>query len=184
MYLTILDFENHQRKTDLDILTNGGNASVLTFGIASATEEVKSYLAMRFDNEAIFIDLYLHNNTNNYVEGNQVLVDDAGTLKYFVAIQDNINQNPLTATTYWKEDDARNTHLVMICVDVATYHMYAKIPTRQTPQDVVDRYIDAKEWLTGVAKGMFKPSLPLLTDTTTPTAPSFFGSSEKIDNEW
>lgn len=184
MFLTQLDFQNHQRDGDLDVLTNGGIASVGLFAEAAAVEEMKSYLALRFDVAVIFIDVDVYSSTKAYLVNDMVWVDDAGTLKHFVCIQDGVGQNPLTAAPYWVQNDIRNARLVMIGVDIAVYHMYAKVPNRQTPQDVIDRYLDAIKWLEGVAKGLYKPTLPLLDDTTTPTARLYYGSKDKLDNSW
>lgn len=75
----------------------------------------------------------------------------------------------------------RNALIVMRLVDMAIYHMYAKIPQRQTPQDVTDRYLDAIKWLEGIAKGMYKTNLPLIVSTS---ATAKFGGVKKLNQSW
>ncbi len=80
-----------------------------------------------------------------------------------------------------KAGTERNALIVMRLVDISVYHMYAKIPQRQTPQDVTDRYLDAIKWLEGIAKGMLKTNLPLIPSST---ATLMFGSVKKLNQSW
>ncbi len=75
----------------------------------------------------------------------------------------------------------RNALIVMRYIDISIYHMYAKIPQRQTPQDVTDRYLDAVSWLKGIAKGMYKMNLPVISSTTEGIR---YGSQDKLNNGW
>lgn len=75
----------------------------------------------------------------------------------------------------------RNPLIVMRLVDMCVYHMYAKIPQRQTPQDVTDRYLDAIKWLEGIAKGRYKMNLPTIPATSQNI---MYGSHKKLNNNW
>lgn len=182
MYLTQIDFNNHQRAGDLDILSNSSSSS-LTFAFSAAIEEMTSYLSMRYDVNSIFIDIQEYDNSKAYISGDQIFYNNNGQLTYYVCKNDSTGNAP-TNTTYWTPKDNRNPFIVMIGVDIATYHLHTKIPERKTPEDVNDRYLDAKKWLEGVAKGLNNPSLPKLSDSTTPSKTITFGSKTKLENEW
>lgn len=173
MFLTDIDYKNHQREEDLNILTNGNTASVRIFAEAAAQEEIRSYLASLYDVDRIFIDVLLWNNSTTYSVNDQVHYND----KLYYAKNVHTNDQPLG--TNWTEGDLRNPLIVMRAMDIAIYHMYAKIPQRQTPEDVVFRYEEAIAWLKMVAKGMFKPNLPKLTEEQGKSI--LFGTTEKIN---
>lgn len=176
MFLTDLDYKNHQRVGDLRILTNGDNINVRNFAEAAAQEEMISFLGLRFDTDLIFIDVLTWNNTSTYTVGDHVLKDDL----IYNAISDHAGTDPATSNTDWALGDLRNQLVVMRMIDIAIYHMYAKIPNRQTPEDVVYRYEETISWLKNVAKGLYSPKLPLLENDTTENK-ILFGNNEKIN---
>ncbi len=57
--------------------------------------------------------------------------------------------------------DARNQQLVMICVDVAIWHMVPRVAFRNVSEVRETRYNAAIKWLTMAQKGMSNPDLPL-----------------------
>jgi len=135
MYLTDIDYESHQATKNLNILTKNDTLSVRDFAEAAAEEQMRSYLANRFDISVIFA-------------------------------QTTTDRNPL---------------LVMYLVDMSVYHMFAKIPNRQTPEDVGLRFEEAINWLKDVAKGKNTPTLPLREISETVPADMQYGSEARIN---
>lgn len=135
MFLTDNDYNNHQATKNLNILTKDDTASVRDFAEAAAEEQMRSYLANRFDISAIFA-------------------------------QTGSDRNPL---------------LVMYLIDMAIYHMFAKIPNRQTPEDVGIRFEEAVKWLKGVSNGRNTPTLPLKAINEAEPSEMQYGSNERIN---
>ena len=59
------------------------------------------------------------------------------------------------------EGNARNSQLVMICVDVAIWHMVPRITFRNVSEVREVRYNAAIKWLTMAQSGKSNPDLPL-----------------------
>ncbi len=135
MFLTDTDYNSHQATKNLNILTKDDTVSVRNFAELAAEEQMRSYLANRFDIAKIF--------------------DKVGT-----------ERNPL---------------LVMYLVDMTVYHMFAKIPNRQTPEDVGLRFEEAINWLKDVANGKNTPTLPLKEKSETVPADMQYGSETRIN---
>ncbi|WP_066435543.1 phage protein Gp36 family protein [Chryseobacterium sp. CCH4-E10] len=64
-----------------------------------------------------------------------------------------------TGEIFSRTGDARNSHIVMITLDCALYHLYTPIP-RKMPETRAQRYQDAIDWLKLVAKGEGTADLP------------------------
>ncbi len=62
---------------------------------------------------------------------------------------------------YALEGAARNRQLVMICVDVAIWHMVPRVAFRMVSEVRETRYNAAIKWLTMAQKGQSNPALPL-----------------------
>ncbi|MCT4698465.1 DUF1320 domain-containing protein [Tenacibaculum haliotis] len=61
-------------------------------------------------------------------------------------------------------DDQRNSHIVMIVIDCALYHLYTSTVPRSMPDIRSARYQDAIDWLKLVASGDTLADLPKITD--------------------
>ena len=86
----------------------------------------------------------------------------------------------ITNTTYWSEGDARDQKLLMTCVDIALFHIHARISPRNIPELRTHRYSGMPEdrtafggriiyptysalgWLQGCGRGDITPELPIL----------------------
>jgi phage gp36-like protein len=64
-----------------------------------------------------------------------------------------------TGEIFSRSGDERNSHIVMITLDCALYHLYTPIP-RKMPETRAQRYQDAIDWLKLVAKGEGTADLP------------------------
>jgi phage gp36-like protein len=84
---------------------------------------------------------------------------------------------------------ARNQLIVMFCADITLYHLYTELNRQRVPQERLERYNRAIEWLRDVADGKISPTgLPTIYDTETGETdllnPIRWGSNDKYANEW
>jgi phage gp36-like protein len=56
----------------------------------------------------------------------------------------------------------RDDYIVMITIDIAIYHLWAKKAPKAVPDHRKERYSDALDWLTGVGSGEIPTDLPQL----------------------
>lgn len=84
------------------------------------------------------------------------------------------------------EGESRNAQIVMVCADLALYHLVASQPQRMGFEIRETRYRRAVEWLEGVASGKIVPLLPLSDgDGGVSSGPVVsWGSQWKRGNEW
>ena len=84
------------------------------------------------------------------------------------------------------EGDARNSQLVMVCCDMALYHLIAWLPKKMGFEIRETRYKSAVAWLKDVQAGKASPELPPLTDSTGTDIGSDikYGSLPKQRNDW
>ena len=59
-----------------------------------------------------------------------------------------------------KEGEERNSHIVMLTIDCALYHLYTATIPRKIPEIRSQRYQDAIDWLKLVAEGKANADLP------------------------
>lgn len=181
MFLTDLDYTNHQKAIDLSILTEANNLSIRNFAENAAVEQIKSHLRRRFDVDEIFINVPTWNATTTYATDDHVFHSNV----IYIALQNNLNQIPTGLAPNWEVGDNRDPFLVMIAVDITIYHLYAKIPNRKTPEDVNVRYGDALDWLKEVSTGKVIPNYPLLADDeANPSNVVKFGSQTKLNHRY
>lgn len=69
-----------------------------------------------------------------------------------------------TTKIFSATDDDRNSHIVMIVLDCALYHLYTSTVPKRMPDIRSQRYQDAIDWLKLVATGDAKADLPIKTD--------------------
>lgn len=68
----------------------------------------------------------------------------------------------ITDTSKWQNTDNRSQQLLTYVVDIALYHVHARIAPRNIPDLRVKRYDDAKDWLKMAAKGEITAAIPVL----------------------
>lgn len=74
----------------------------------------------------------------------------------------------------------RNASIVMYLVDIALYHLHARISPDNIPTLREERYKNAKDWLEKVADGFIKPLLPVKdVENSTPLR---YGSGDKQES--
>lgn len=64
------------------------------------------------------------------------------------------------AQIFSKEGEKRNSHIVMLTIDCALYHLYTATIPRKMPEIRSQRYQDAIDWLKLVAEGKANADLP------------------------
>jgi hypothetical protein len=145
---------------------------------------MRSYLSARFDTNKIFIDVMAWNTATTYGELSHVyqsVTEDSVTVtSMYYANTANTGQNP-TGGASWTLGDLRNPLVVMRMVDISIYHMFAKIPSRQTPEDVGLRYEEAIKWLEGIAGGKYTPTLPLREVSAAAPSEMQYGYEKRIN---
>ena len=85
------------------------------------------------------------------------------------------------------EGTSRNSHVVMICADIALYHMVASQPQRLGYEIRETRYKRAVKWLEDVAAGKIVPDLPAAGESAPDDGSGealSWGSMWKRGNEW
>lgn len=65
-------------------------------------------------------------------------------------------------TIFSKTGDERDDYIIMITIDIALYHLWAKKAPKSVPQHRKERYSDALDWLTNVGSGEMPTDLPQL----------------------
>ncbi len=60
--------------------------------------------------------------------------------------------------------DARHSYLVKVIVSLALYHLYSRLPQRQTPEHIRKEYDEAVTWLERLADGKMSADLARRSD--------------------
>jgi phage gp36-like protein len=86
-------------------------------------------------------------------------------------------------TIFSQEENDRNSHVVMITIDLVLYHLYtSSIPDRM-PTIRAERYQDAIDWLKLLASGDAMADLPkLISETGEPLTALKISSKHKTNN--
>jgi hypothetical protein len=159
-------------------IVSGHNDYTVEDAEDAAIEEASGYLRSRYNVEATFLEIPLHDSAGQYNEGDYVrdnndriyeaLVDDPGA--------------DLKDDTEWNAKDPRNKKLVTIIVDLTIYLLFTNTG-RQLSELRVKRYDDAIEWLSNVQKEMLQPDLPL-ANVDQPSTQFLLGSNKKLRTKW
>lgn len=87
-------------------------------------------------------------------------------------------------TLFQQTGNARNQLLLMYLIDMAVYHLFARLETHNgVPEARKERYKAAIAWLLDVADGKSNPNLPTYPEEEDETGIKF-GSIEKQTNIW
>ena len=66
-------------------------------------------------------------------------------------------------TLFSATGDDRDDYIIMITIDIAIYHLWAKKAPKSVPEHRKERYSDALDWLTNVGSGEMPTDLPQLS---------------------
>lgn len=69
-------------------------------------------------------------------------------------------------TLFAATGEDRDAYIVMITIDIALYHLWAKKAPKAIPKHRKERYSDALDWLTNVGSGEMPTDLPQLSTDT------------------
>lgn len=69
-------------------------------------------------------------------------------------------------TIFSATGEDRDDYIVMITIDIAIYHLWAKKAPKAIPEHRKERYSDALDWLTNVGSGEIPTDLPQLPADT------------------
>ena len=73
-------------------------------------------------------------------------------------ITSHINSRFDAATELAKTGSARHPLLLRYGCDIGSYYLHKRISPNQVPDNVVDGYIEAKDWFSKVSKGTLNPT--------------------------
>ena len=138
-----VDYQVLIRTEILGILVEDYSASKMLRAEDMAISQIRNYLKGKYDLDSVF-------DIGDLVETN------SGTLRDFSDPEYELST--LTGT------DSRNSHIVMIVIDCALYHLYSSIAPHKISEQRVQRYGDALDWLKDVGKGNVTADLPILKD--------------------
>lgn len=91
------------------------------------------------------------------------------------------NTNEIFAQT----GDDRNAMVKMVMIDIALYHLHARIAPGDVSEVRVERYKDALEWCRDARDGILETGLPVrLDDNSNPINRLRFGSNDKMNHHY
>jgi Protein of unknown function (DUF1320) len=151
------------------------NTHILTTCEGAAFSLMKSKLTGRYDMLLLFPDTSTWSASKIYLTGDYCFKND----KFFKAIQDGTNHDPETSPLYFIEKDARDQLLVVFCVNIAIYFLIQALNPRKVPQDIINDYDTAIEWLDGCMSGKENPDWALLENGVSTIN---WGSNPKLDH--
>ena len=158
------DYDKQIREEVLAVISQNSEL-ILRDAEEAAISQMSQYLSVRFDVAQIFIDVQEWSAALTFNEGDMCWLDDAGTVKTFIALQASTNEDPLTQTAFWVQGDSRNPVIKMKAVDIVLYHLHSNIAYQQMPETRVDRYKMCIQWLKDLRDGKLNdPTLPILLD--------------------
>ncbi|GAB3194669.1 phage gp36-like protein [Pontibacter aydingkolensis] len=105
-------------------------------------------------------------NLTQILDNNPTLLD-AVVLAAVQEVQSYLKTKFDVAAIFSTVGEARNSQIVMYCVDIALYHIHARVAPRQLPEARLARYEQAIDWLKLVMRGSIIPDLPLLQNDAT-----------------
>lgn len=162
MLLREADFKMQIMQDQLDELIEL-DALVLEDSILACEAEMQSYLRSRYDVALIFATIPDYNPATTYAIGQSVWHLD----QIYISIAQTIGNLP-TNTTFWQRKDTRNALIVLYAVDIALYHLHARISLNNTPELRRIRYEAAIMWLKAVNSGKISVDLPVIVPETLP----------------
>lgn len=81
-------------------------------------------------------------------------------------IENYLNNKYDTDAIFSAEGSDRNSHIVMLTIDCALYHLYTSNVSKKMPETRANRYQDAIDWLKMIAKGNTTAKLPKIKNET------------------
>lgn len=152
-----------------------GNNHVLTTAEGAAFTLIKTKINSRYDLVKLFPSIVVWSNATTYATDDYVWKNN----KFFKAKQASTNQDPETQTTYWLESDPRDKLLVIFAVSITLFFLTKALKSSQVPQDLINDFDTAIEWLDNCKDGNENPDWPLLENGSSTIQ---WGSNEKLDH--
>jgi hypothetical protein len=165
MYTTAKDYSMVCKETELTQVMGGFASGAMQRAENAAITEASSHLNFKYDTNAIFgIPAFDYSQTQSYQIGDVVLADNYDNVRTCILAAP--AGTPITDDNYFKDDDRRNSLLIMIIMDITIYHLYAALPANRIPEHRKDRYTEAMIKLRDIRKGYSNLKLPLLNQDT------------------
>ncbi|MCK6648394.1 MAG: hypothetical protein L6Q66_01950 [Bacteroidia bacterium] len=144
---------------------------------AAAFTQIKSMLNSKFDLEKLFPSIKEFSADKAYVADEYCSYDDV----IYKAKLGSTGVTPGTDTSKWEESDPRDALLIVHAVNITIFYLLESVNKRKIPDDVIEAYNRAINWLEDVKNGVENPDWDLIvTDGMEVRS----GSNEKIDHYW
>lgn len=162
-FLINKDYSTYAQADILNDITRG-DLTRLQSAELSAQAEIEGYLNIRYDVQAIFIQIRQWENAQDYKE-DDVVVDDN---TFYTAKRDNQAKPPNANIDDWEKGDPRAAIVVRAMVVISLYQAYQALHGYQIPEHRVQEYDLIRKWLKMAAMGEIDPLLPkpAVTDTS------------------
>jgi len=144
---------------------------------AAAFTQIKSMLNSKYDLVKLFPEIKEWSETTNYEKDSYSCINDI----VYKAKQDNSGVTPGTEDTNWEENDPRDALLIVHAVNITLFYLLESANKRKIPEDVIEAYNRAINWLEDVKNGVENPDWALIeADGMEVRA----GSNPKLDHYW
>lgn len=173
-FITDQDLDVGMKQYFRDQIISGETHKLITSEGAAFTL-IKTKLNSRYDLVKLFPSITVWSGAAAYATDNYVWKNN----KFFKAKQAGTNQDPETQTAYWLESDPRDKLLVIFAVSITLFFLVKALKSSQVPQDLINDFDTANEWLESCKDGKENPDWPLLENGSSTIQ---WGSNEKLDH--
>lgn len=185
-----------QVRNEIANLLSENKENILVLAEQARVSYMRGEFARRYDTASIFPLLNEFNVTTPYspavapATGPFIYFKFAGAgpdehKVYVPLVATAAGESPETHPNKWQHYSGRNPFVVLKLVDLILYDLHSKYARRAMPQTVVDRYNEAKEWVTRVGDGRIDADLPVLsTELAAETTDIRYSSHEAEDHRW
>lgn len=181
-FLRLKDYDQLIQQDNLEVVTDD-DLAIRREGELDAQAEVESYLCHRYDVAKIYPDLVKFTAGDTYDTGDLVAYPGVGG-KIYSAKEDGVTDSPADDPGKWQEGDTRSPLIKRVTIDLALYHLHARVNPRNIPELRMTRRDEAIAWLKMVNAGKITPKLPLLQDPLTPGRSVTWGSNDKFNHTY
>lgn len=156
-FITNKDIEVSTKEYFLNQITAGA-PHVLKTAEGAAVSLMKSMLNSRYNIVLVFPAIKEWEPTKAFLKDEFCCHNET----IFKAKENTTGNNPTTADNKWEQTDPRDPLLILHCVNITLFFLCERINPRKVPEDIIDAYNRALNWLEDVKRQRENPDLPLL----------------------
>ena len=139
---------------------------------------------MPFIVKADFEALIKNNVLDEVTDAEDTLIDQVSLMAQ-QEMESYLNQKYEVAVIFAATGNNRHKLIMMYAMDIALYHIHARVNPRYIPEIRQIRYDNAIKWLNSVAKGTITPDLPArVNDNNEPETNTRYGSIPKFNSHY